>query len=41
MIKDRDQADEKVDYAKLGIHEFKVRAMEQTGTPPHAAVHRG
>ncbi|KIN07693.1 hypothetical protein OIDMADRAFT_151437 [Oidiodendron maius Zn] len=29
MIKDRDQEEEKVDYAKLGAHEFKVREMEQ------------
>ena len=29
MIKDRDQEDEKVDYGKLGAHEFKVREMEQ------------
>jgi hypothetical protein len=29
MIKDRDQGDEAVDYAKLGAHEFKVREMEQ------------
>ena len=29
MIKDRDQEDEKMDYAKLGAHEFKVREMEQ------------
>ncbi|KAK0111329.1 sla2 Src-like adaptor 2, variant 2 [Cadophora gregata] len=29
MIKDRDQEDDKVDYGKLGAHEFKVREMEQ------------
>ncbi|KAK2629655.1 hypothetical protein QTJ16_000475 [Diplocarpon rosae] len=29
MIKDRDQEDEKVDYGKLGAHEFKVQEMEQ------------
>jgi hypothetical protein len=29
MIKDRDQDDDRVDYAKLGAHEFKVREMEQ------------
>ncbi|KAJ5040430.1 uncharacterized protein L3040_006086 [Drepanopeziza brunnea f. sp. 'multigermtubi'] len=29
MIKDRDQEDEKVDYAQLGAHEFKVQEMEQ------------
>ena len=29
MIKDRDQEDERVDYGKLGAHEFKVREMEQ------------
>jgi huntingtin-interacting protein 1-related protein len=29
MIKDRDQDDDGVDYAKLGAHEFKVREMEQ------------
>ncbi|KAH6714458.1 ANTH domain-containing protein [Leptodontidium sp. 2 PMI_412] len=29
MIKDRDQEDDRVDYAKLGAHEFKVREMEQ------------
>jgi chromosome segregation ATPase len=29
MIKDRDQEEEKVDYGKLGAHEFKVREMEQ------------
>ncbi|RDL31513.1 putative cytoskeleton assembly control protein SLA2 [Venustampulla echinocandica] len=29
MIKDRNQDDERVDYAKLGTHEFKVREMEQ------------
>lgn len=29
MIKDRDSEDEKVDYAALGAHEFKVREMEQ------------
>ncbi|KAG0650316.1 Endocytosis end4 [Hyphodiscus hymeniophilus] len=29
MIKDRDQEDERVDYTKLGAHEFKVREMEQ------------
>ncbi|KAH8586523.1 cytoskeleton assembly control protein [Bisporella sp. PMI_857] len=29
MIKDRDQEDDGVDYAKLGAHEFKVREMEQ------------
>ncbi|KAI9740098.1 MAG: sla2 Src-like adaptor 2 [Claussenomyces sp. TS43310] len=29
MIKDRDQEEEKIDYGKLGAHEFKVREMEQ------------
>ncbi|KUJ06349.1 ANTH-domain-containing protein [Mollisia scopiformis] len=29
MIKDRDSEEDKVDYAKLGAHEFKVREMEQ------------
>ncbi|KAI0897503.1 ANTH-domain-containing protein [Annulohypoxylon nitens] len=29
MIKDRNQEDEGVDYAKLNPHEFKVREMEQ------------
>jgi hypothetical protein len=29
MIKDRDQDEERIDYAKLGTHEFKVREMEQ------------
>ncbi|OBT64524.1 hypothetical protein VE03_05321 [Pseudogymnoascus sp. 23342-1-I1] len=29
MIKDRDQDEERVDYGKLGAHEFKVREMEQ------------
>ena len=29
MIKDRDHEDERVDYGKLGAHEFKVREMEQ------------
>jgi len=29
MIKDRDEDDEKIDYGKLGAHEFKVREMEQ------------
>ncbi|KAI1101009.1 ANTH-domain-containing protein [Jackrogersella minutella] len=29
MIKDRNQEDESVDYAKLNPHEFKVREMEQ------------
>lgn len=29
MIKDRDQEDDKVDYGKLGAHEFKVQEMEQ------------
>jgi hypothetical protein len=33
MIQDRDQGDEKVDYAKLGAHEFKVREMEQQVRP--------
>lgn len=34
MIEDRDQEDEKVDYAKLGAHEFKVREMEQQVCQP-------
>ena len=29
MIRDRDVDDDKVDYGKLGAHEFKVREMEQ------------
>lgn len=29
MIKDRDEDEEKIDYGKLGAHEFKVREMEQ------------
>jgi huntingtin-interacting protein 1-related protein len=29
MIKDRNEDEEKVDYSKLGAHEFKVREMEQ------------
>ena len=29
MIKDRDSDEDKVDYAALGAHEFKVRQMEQ------------
>lgn len=29
MIKDRDDDEEKIDYNKLGAHEFKVREMEQ------------
>ncbi|KAL2161163.1 hypothetical protein VTH06DRAFT_8382 [Thermothelomyces fergusii] len=29
MIKDRSAGEEKVDYSKLGAHEFKVREMEQ------------
>jgi len=29
MIKDRDEGEEKIDYGKLGAHEFKVREMEQ------------
>lgn len=29
MIKDRDRDEEKIDYGKLGAHEFKVREMEQ------------
>lgn len=29
LIRDRDQGEEKVDYAALGAHEFKVREMEQ------------
>ena len=33
MIKDRDQEEDKVDYAKLGAHEFKVREMEQQVCP--------
>lgn len=37
IIKDRDQENEKVDYAKLGAHEFKVREMEQQ-VSPHSIV---
>jgi len=33
MIRDRDQGEEKVDYAALGAHEFKVREMEQQVCP--------
>ncbi|TQS35055.1 hypothetical protein Golomagni_04535 [Golovinomyces magnicellulatus] len=29
LIKDRNQVDNHVDYGKLGVHEFKVREMEQ------------
>ncbi|KAL2172580.1 hypothetical protein VTG60DRAFT_4699 [Thermothelomyces hinnuleus] len=29
MIKDRNAGEEKIDYSKLGAHEFKVREMEQ------------
>lgn len=29
LIKDRGEAEEKIDYSKLGAHEFKVREMEQ------------
>ncbi|KAL2150019.1 hypothetical protein VTH82DRAFT_7695 [Thermothelomyces myriococcoides] len=29
MIKDRTAGEEKIDYSKLGAHEFKVREMEQ------------
>ena len=38
MIKDRDQEEERVDYGKLGSHEFKVREMEQQVRSPLSTV---